>query len=121
MAKILIVDDDQGFIDATTQILQNAGFEVLGATTPEDGLSKAQSEKPALILLDVTLKSPEDGILMGKELYGKGLKIPVIILENVAKAATHTNDTSDLAVEAYAEKPLDPEKIVNKISAIINR
>ena len=121
MAKILIVDDDQGFIDSTSEVLKNAGFDVTGATTPGDGLSKAESEKPDLILLDVTLKAPEDGILMGKELYGKGLKIPVIILENVAKAAAFSNDTSEMAVEAYAEKPLNPEKIVGKIKAIISR
>jgi DNA-binding response OmpR family regulator len=119
MAKILIVDDDQGFIDSTSQLLHNAGFDVSGAVTPEDGLSKAQSEKPDLILLDVTLKSPEDGILIGKDLFKKGVKTPIILLENVAKAATF--DTSDMAIEAYAEKPLDADKIVNKINAIINR
>ncbi|MBN2533796.1 MAG: response regulator [Spirochaetales bacterium] len=121
MAKILIIDDDQGFIDSTSQMLQKAGFTVSGAGTPDEGLSKAQSEKPDLILLDVTLKSPEDGILMGKDLFNKGIKIPIILLENVAKAATFSHDTSDMSIEAYAEKPLDADKIVNKINAIINR
>jgi DNA-binding response OmpR family regulator len=121
MAKVLIIDDDQGFIDSTSKILQEAGFDVSGAVTPDEGLSKAQSEKPDLILLDVTLKSPEDGILMGKELFNKGAKIPIILLENVANAATFSNDTSDMAIEAYAAKPLDPDKIVKKINAIINR
>jgi DNA-binding response OmpR family regulator len=121
MAKILIVDDDQGFIDETSQILQKAGFEVIGVNTPEDGVSKATSEKPDIILLDVTLKKPEDGILMGKELFSKGITIPIIVLENVAVAATLNNDTSGMAVEAYAAKPLEADKIVNKIKAIINR
>ena len=121
MAKILIVDDDQGFIDSTSEMLKNAGFDVSGAVTPEEGVTKAQSDGPDLILLDVTLKSPEDGILMGKDLFSKGVKIPIILLENVAKAATFTNDTSDMAIEAYAAKPLDADKIVNKIKTIINR
>jgi DNA-binding response OmpR family regulator len=121
MAKVLIVDDDQGFIDATSQILQKAGFEVIEATTPEGGLTKATSEKPDIILLDVTLKAPEDGILMGKKLFSQGVTIPIIVLENVAVAATFSNDTSEMAVEAYAAKPLEADKIVNKIKAIINR
>lgn len=121
MAKILIVDDDQGFIDSTSEMLKAAGFDVSGAVTPDEGLSKAQLEKPDLILLDVTLKSPEDGILMGKDLFNKGIKIPIILLENVAKAAAFSNDTSDMTIEAYAEKPLDSDKIVNKIKVIISR
>jgi len=121
MAKVLIVDDDQGFIDSTTQMLKEAGFEVSGAVSTDDGLKKAESEKPDLILLDVTLKSSEDGILLGKQLFEKGIKIPLILLENVAKAAAFSNGTDDMAIEAYAEKPLDKDKIINKIQAIISR
>jgi DNA-binding NtrC family response regulator len=121
MAKILIVDDDKSFIDSTIQILQKAGFEAIGANTPEEGLAKAQSEKPQVILLDVTLKSPEDGLQVGKQLIAKGINIPLIILENVANAAAFSTDCSDLSIEAYAEKPLDPDKIAKKISAIIGR
>jgi DNA-binding response OmpR family regulator len=121
MAKILIVDDDQAFITSTTDMLQQAGFEVTGAATPEEGISKAESEKPDLILLDVTLKSPEDGLVMGKEIHGKGINIPIIILEHVAKAAAFSTDISDITVEAYAAKPLDSGKIIDKIKAIITR
>ncbi|MBN1696056.1 MAG: response regulator [Spirochaetales bacterium] len=121
MAKVLIVDDDQGFIDTTGAFLKKAGFEVIGAQTKEDGLAAASSEKPDIILLDVTLKAPEDGILLGKELFSKGNTTPIILLENVAVAATFSNDTSGMAIEAYAAKPLDADKIVNKINAILNR
>ena len=121
MAKILIVDDDQTFIDSTTDMLQQAGFEAISATTPQEGTGKAESEKPDLILLDVTLQSPEDGLIMGKEIHGKGIDIPIIILENVAKATAFSTDISTITVEAYAAKPLDPGKIIDKIKAIINR
>jgi hypothetical protein len=39
----------------------------------------------------------------------------------VAAAAAFGTDISDLSIEAYAEKPLDGDKIVKKISAIIGR
>ena len=121
MARILIVDDDQGFIDSTTKILEGAGFEVITATSPDEGSSQAESGKPDLIMLDVSLKSPEDGLVMGKNLGTKGITTPIIILENVTKAAAFSTDTTGMAIEAYAEKPLDADKIVNKIKAIISR
>jgi twitching motility two-component system response regulator PilH len=121
MSKILIVDDDKSFIDSTAQLLQKAGFGVISANTPEDGFKMATNEKPNLILLDVTLKNAEDGLAMGKQLIGSGINIPIIILENVAVAATFGTDISDLSIEAYAEKPLDAERIVKKINAITGR
>jgi two-component system, OmpR family, response regulator MprA len=117
----LIVDDDKAFTDSTSQLLQKAGFETIAANTPEDGLAKASAEKPNLILLDVTIKNAEDGLALGKQLVAKGINVPIIILENVANAATFGTDISDLSIEAYAEKPLDNDKIVKKISAIMGR
>jgi AmiR/NasT family two-component response regulator len=54
-------------------------------------------------------------------MHGKGIDIPIIILENVAKAATFSTDISTISVEAYAAKPLDSGKIIDKIKVIINR
>jgi two-component system alkaline phosphatase synthesis response regulator PhoP len=121
MSKILIVDDDKAFTDSTAAILQKAGFEVICANTPEDGLAKATNDKPNLVLLDVTLKSTEDGLALGKQLVAKGINVPIIVLENVTIAASFGTDISDLAIEAYAEKPLDSEKILKKIGAIMGR
>jgi DNA-binding response OmpR family regulator len=121
MSKILIVDDDKAFTDSTAALLQKSGFEVVAANTVEDGLAKAVDAKPTLILLDVTLKSKEDGLLLGKQIVGKGIAVPIIILENVVNAASFATDTSDLSIEAYAEKPLDADKIVKKINAITGR
>lgn len=121
MSKILIVDDDANFTKDANEMLVQAGFETVTAANKTDCLAKAESENPDLILLDVSLEGDEDGLEAGKELFLKGIKTPVIILENVAKVAGMSVDTTELAIEAYAEKPLDNEKIVKKINAILSR
>lgn len=121
MSKILIVDDDTKFLSSTAEMLQKAGFETAQAANTAECLAKAESEKPDLILLDVSLEKGEDGLLAGKDLFHKGMKIPVIILENVAKVATMSVDTTEIAVEAYAEKPLDFHKLIKKINIITSR
>lgn len=121
MPKILIVDDDNDFLASTADILKNAGFEPLQAANIAECHTKAANDNPDLILLDVSLENTEDGLLAAKDLYHKGIKIPIIILENVAKVATLSVDTAEIAVEAYAEKPLDTDKLITKINVILNR
>lgn len=121
MSKILIIDDDKGFVDLTAGGLQGAGFTVISANDAAAGKKAIDAEKPDLILLDVTLSQEEDGLKLGHEIFKQGIKTPLIILENVTKIATMSVDTADLAVEAYAEKPVDMDKLVTKIKAILGR
>jgi two-component system, OmpR family, alkaline phosphatase synthesis response regulator PhoP len=121
MSKIMILDDDKSFIDSTSTALKGAGFTVVSAIDAANGKKMIESEKPDLILLDVTLSQAEDGLVLGKDIFKQGIKTPLIILESVAKVATMSVDAADLAVEAYAEKPVDMEKIITKVKAILNR
>ncbi|MBI1982395.1 MAG: response regulator [Candidatus Levybacteria bacterium] len=83
MAKILLVDDDQDLSVVFSTALKKAGFEVVTAATGEDGLSKAKTENPNLILFDQILPD-----IKGNEALKK-LKedpqtqsIPVVLLSN---------------------------------------
>ncbi|UCD46783.1 MAG: response regulator, partial [Deltaproteobacteria bacterium] len=59
--SILIVEDEKEIRDLLAHYLRKAGFALSFARDGEEGLSKARSEKPALILLDILL--PEmDGL-----------------------------------------------------------
>ncbi|MBN2736880.1 MAG: response regulator transcription factor [Spirochaetales bacterium] len=121
MARVLIVDDDKKFVDSTAEFLSKAGYEVIKATNIGEGKLSAESEKPDIIILDVTLETSEDGLLLGKELHQSGVNMPIIILESVIKAANFNIDISELMVEAYAEKPIVMDKLLSKIKAILER
>ena len=53
--KILLVDDDQDFAQLLEFDLKKRGFQVVTANNGEDGLAKAVSEKPNLIILDIKM------------------------------------------------------------------
>ena len=55
MARILVVDDSSTLLAATTKILVTAGHEVIPAVNGEEGIAKAASEKPDLVLMDVVM------------------------------------------------------------------
>ena len=59
--KILVIDDDKGLRKSLTLILDDAGYPVIQAQDGKEGLAKALSEEPDIILCDVRM--PElDGL-----------------------------------------------------------
>ncbi|MGQ0579451.1 MAG: response regulator, partial [Betaproteobacteria bacterium] len=55
MTKILLVEDNEMNRDMLSRRLQKQGYEVVMAVDGEEGVAKAQSEAPALILMDMSL------------------------------------------------------------------
>jgi DNA-binding response OmpR family regulator len=53
--KILVVDDEAIIVGTVTLILQSRGYEVISASNGSEGLAKAKSEHPDLILLDIMM------------------------------------------------------------------
>ena len=53
--KILLVDDDADFTEATKLLLESRSYEVTVAHDGKEGLKKVQTEEPNLIILDVMM------------------------------------------------------------------
>src|SRR3954451_10709601 len=53
--KVLVIEDDRSLAEVLTYNLNVAGYEVLIATDGQDGLLKAQTKSPDLVLLDLML------------------------------------------------------------------
>ena len=54
MAKIMVVDDDEGILDLLERFLVRLGYEVIKASNGEDAL-KNMEERPAIVLLDIMM------------------------------------------------------------------
>ena len=121
MAKILIVDDEIQFIEMVQMRLEVNGYEVISANDGEEGLEKARSENPDLIILDLMMPVM-DGYAMLKVLRKdeqiKG--IPVLL----CTAKSHRDDKNiDLKAEAddYIKKPFEPPEFLTKIESLLNK
>ena len=53
--KVLVVDDEPQIVLLVSGRLKANGFEVIEASNGEEGLRKAKSERPDLILLDIMM------------------------------------------------------------------
>ena len=120
--KILIIDDDTAIRSMVQLQLSKAGYEVIEASNGIDGLNRALSEKPALILLDYLM--PEmDGAHVFQELvtnprYQAVKNTPVIIV--TAKDTDQSSRTRFIegGVSAYLHKPFGWQELVNVIENV---
>lgn len=117
--NILVVDDEQSIATLLKYNLEQSGYAVMTAHDGEEGLNKAVSESPDLIILDLMLPSM-DGIEVCKELRQRKISTPILML-------TAKDDEFDkvlgleLGADDYMTKPFSPREVVARVKAILRR
>lgn len=115
---ILVVDDEPHIIELAELYLKNEGYRVLSATDGAQALEMVESERPALVVLDLML--PEvDGWEVCRRVRAKG-HLPIIML-------TARSDDVDkivgleLGADDYVTKPFNPRELVARVKAVLRR
>lgn len=125
MKRILMVDDDRDFIESTKAVLEEK-YEVLVAYDGDEGIKKARSEKPDLIILDVIMPT-EDGFSAAEELKEDPelSAIPIMMLTSfgtrIAKETQIPRSRGmDLQSEDYMEKPVEPDELLRRAEQLLS-
>ncbi|HTO44689.1 MAG TPA: response regulator [Burkholderiales bacterium] len=121
MTKILLVEDNEMNRDMLSRRLQKQGYEVVLAVDGDEGLAKAQSENPALILMDMSLPGL-DGWEATRRLKAAPdtQKIPIIAL--TAHAMTDDRDKALAAgCDDFDTKPVELQRLLSKMQALLGR
>lgn len=121
MAKVLLVDDDALLLRMYEEKLKHEGFEVETALSGEEGLRKARSSKPNLILLDILMPSM-DGFQVLEKLKAdpETKEIPVIFLTNLSRDEGDIKKGLGLGAAAYLVKArFRPSEVVRKIKEVL--
>ena len=120
MIKLLLVEDNEDNRDMLSRRLERKGYEVMLAVDGQEGVDKATSQLPDLILMDMSLPVM-DGWEATKQLKKRTAteNIPVIALTAHAMSSDR-----DKAIEAgcddYDTKPVDFTRLLGKISKLIS-
>ncbi|MBU1149045.1 response regulator [Patescibacteria group bacterium] len=115
-AKILVVDDEEAFLEIMVDKLTREGFTVLTARDGQEGLDVALKEHPSVVLLDVLMPK-----MHGWDMYNKlrqdkwGNGVPVIILTNVSNVSKQEEGEKTGQFEYCVKTEYNLEDIINKI------
>lgn len=119
MAKILLVEDEENIRTFLKINLKRNNFDVIEASSGEEGIKKAIEEKPDLAVLDVMLPGI-DGFEVCRTLREYYSSIGIIML------TARTQDVDKImgleyGADDYIVKPFNPLEIVLRIKAILRR
>ncbi len=121
MPRILLVEDNEMNRDMLSRRLQRRGYDVIIALDGDAGVTMAASERPDLILMDMSLPVL-DGWEATRRIKGtpETASIPIIALTAHAMAGD-----KDKALEAgcddYDAKPIDFERLLGKMQALLKK
>lgn len=129
MAKILIIDDDPDVVLAVRLCLQAAGHEVFDASSGDEGLTMLQEIKPDLIILDVMMDTATAGFQLALKLRSPDPRSPLAAYSHIPilmLTALHSTtdlrfgpDKDYLPVDAFIDKPIDPDRLVSEVNALL--
>ncbi len=104
-------------------VLKREGYQVKSAGNRDAGMELLKMETPDLLILDVMMEQPDDGIAMAQELRRMKFSAPILMLTSISKATGYSygKDNDLIPVDAFEEKPLDPKKLISIVSDLLKK
>jgi len=124
-AKILVVDDDPDFVEAMRLTLVPNGYDVVSASSGDEGLARAKTDRPDLVILDVIMSSVLDGLNMSRRMQesAEHKKTPILMVTSIANtdyAALFPTDEY-ISIDGFLSKPVAPDVLLQRVSELLAR
>jgi len=121
MAKLLVIDDEVHLVEMVKMRLEANGHEVITASDGPEGLEKAKSENPELIMCDIMMPKMDGykvcGLLKNDARFSK---IPFILF--TARAQKEDTELGqEVGADAYVTKPFEPAVLLAKIDELLKK
>ena len=124
-ARILLVDDDDAFVESNKDLLEAFDYEVFSASNGAEGIAKAKEIKPDLMILDVMMTTDTEGFDVARrarevpELRNMRIMLVTGMMKAMGIPGTLAADKKWLPVNHILEKPIDPALLVKEVEKIL--
>ena len=116
--RVLVVDDDRQFLEATRLVLEKHGYDVLTAADGHDGLICAERESPDLIVLDVMMPR-RSGFAVLDRIGGRGDSGPRIIVMTANEEERHCEIAHAKGAHAFLRKPFEMRELLTTVDRLL--
>jgi two-component system alkaline phosphatase synthesis response regulator PhoP len=119
--KILVIDDEEDILELLRFNLTKEGYQVCSASTGEEALSLARTERPDIVLLDEMLPGI-DGLEVARRLKADALtrSMPIVMLTARGEESDIVTGL-ELGAEDYITKPFSRKVLVARLRAVLRR
>lgn len=119
MKKILVIEDNPVNLELVTDLLEVAGYEILQASSAEEGIETARADNPDLILMDVRLPRM-DGLTATGILKADAATRHITIIALTAQAMKGDEQRAlEAGCDAYLSKPIDTRELPRVIARML--
>jgi CheY-like chemotaxis protein len=126
--QILIIDDDPDLTEAMRILLEHKGHRVRSAPDGAAGMDRLKEARPDLVILDVMMRTSQEGFEFARELkHNRQYRdIPILMLTAVKQKTgldfrPAAGDESWLPVEAFLDKPVKPQVLLETVERLLAR
>lgn len=123
MTTILVVDDDPDFVEITRMILSAEGYGVETAANGEEALSILRQACPDLMLLDVMMAGPLDGVNLAHRMEeDESLRqVPILMISSITDSPMAPMFPTDeyLPVDGWISKPVQPDQLLSRVRRLV--
>ncbi|MEW6674414.1 MAG: response regulator [Nitrospirota bacterium] len=117
--KILIVDDNRDSRELIVKILKGRGYQIIEAIDGEEALEKAVTERPALILMDISIPKI-DGYEVTRRLKSKEEFKDILVVALTAHAMRGDREKAlEAGCEGYISKPINVRELPELIKSYL--
>ena len=118
---VLVVDDDDLFVDSVCTLLDAAGYRSVAAATGEEALRIAREQAPLVVLLDIQLPKL-NGYEVCRALREEfGRTLAVAFVSGTRTEAVDVSSGLHVGADDYLVKPCDPSELVARVAALMRR
>lgn len=116
MTRILVVEDNPDQLEIRTLLLENAGYEVRGARSPEEAITMLEPP-PAAAIVDLSIPNPAQGRSLVRELNSRIPETPIAVLTGWGDEIRKYPEQQ--YVTAVLEKPCPTRKLLETLTRLI--
>jgi len=126
-AKILLVDDDPDFLEMHKAVLVRNGYDVLTASSSQEGLERVRTDLPDLIILDLMMEKHDSGFSFSKQIKKDPLfkRIPILMVTSVAEATGYRfsleKDGYWMKADDFLDKPVMPDVLIGRVEKLLQK
>lgn len=119
MKRILVIEDEPQMLLGLRDNLELEGYDVQTAADGDEGLHKAASSAPDLVILDIMLPK-RNGFDVCRELRARNVSTPIVML-TARSAETDKVLGLELGADDYVTKPFSITELLARVRAVLRR
>ncbi|HPN84129.1 MAG TPA: response regulator [Victivallales bacterium] len=123
--KVLVVDDDQDFLEQTSIVLRSLGFEIRSAENQKEAEAMIEKENFDLAVFDLMLENNDSGFVLSYKFKKKNPETPVILVSAVTAETGLAFDSetpegkSWIKADVFLNKGIRPEQLEKEIKRLM--